>query len=208
MSAARSSVRVLSTLGRAGATSQFRKLHITGPATFPSLLFSTETQARQQLNTTSTSSESSSDSSAAMSSYRQFHSSPISQAVGDSSTIDFMYFPDFDPDFEPETPPRIPLLPNTTLESTSSYYPPEEVESVGGKVQFDDDDSSTDYDRFTSRRSSPRVRTLRSFLHRHLCPKCMIQTSWIMRVWLRRQRKRRVKKAEKERISFIRSLLT
>ena len=143
-----------------------------------------------------------------MSSYRPFHSSPISKAVGDSSTIDFMYFPDFDPEFEPEAAPRVPLLPSTTIESTTSYYPPEEVETVGGKVQLEDDDSTTDYNRFTSPKSSPRAQTLRMFLHRHLCPKCMIQTSWIMRAWLRRRNRRRAEMAEKERASFIRSLLT
>ena len=128
MSTPHSSVRVLSKLARSATILQSRKLHMTGPATFPSPLLSTETQSRKPSKATAHPPEDlSSESKSTTAPLRHFNTSRSLKAPGDSSTIDFMFFPDFDPDAN-TTPSRIrvPLLPTTGPSGGSSYASDEE----------------------------------------------------------------------------------
>jgi hypothetical protein len=104
---------------------------MTGPATFPSPLLSTEAQSRKPSKATARPPEDlSSEPNNTAAPFRHFNTSRSLKAPGDSSTIDFMFFPDFDPDAN--TAPaaiRVPLLPTAGLDGggkTMSYASGEE----------------------------------------------------------------------------------
>jgi len=61
---------------------------------------------------------------------RHFNTSRTLKAVNDSSTIDFAYLPDFNPETEPASVLRVPLLPSTTLSTTSTMNPYSEIEDT------------------------------------------------------------------------------
>lgn len=129
MAAARqTSVRALRQLASSG---QRRSLHMTGPAEFPSPLLTTERPAASKVKR---------DIEAALKqgnvaevpvaqSARHFNTSRSLKSVGDSSTIDFAYLPDFDPDMSVGPSVRIPLIP-TALDNATSSYAGEEEEPV------------------------------------------------------------------------------
>lgn len=62
---------------------------------------------------------------------RHFNTSRSLKAVGDSSTIDFAYLPDFDPDTAQSPIIRVPILPQTRpSEANKAYTAVEEEEAV------------------------------------------------------------------------------
>ncbi|KAF2642244.1 hypothetical protein P280DRAFT_395258 [Massarina eburnea CBS 473.64] len=101
---------------------QTRGLHMTGPATFSSLL----TSERPAMNLPRDLAGLRSDSAIETSKrpvpsnepgklVRHFNTSRSLKAVGDSSTIDFAFIPDFDPDtHRAPVGIRVPILPQTT----------------------------------------------------------------------------------------------
>lgn len=98
MSAPRNtSLRTLSRFSK-----QVRQLHITGPATFPSPLITSERPAAAALHRTRENLAKrprlEADESATNAPSRYFNTSRELKAVNDSSTIDFAYLPAFDPD--------------------------------------------------------------------------------------------------------------
>lgn len=51
---------------------------------------------------------------------RQFNTSRDLKAVGDTSTIDFAFFPDFDPDSDQTPAIRVPILPENFRDPTAA----------------------------------------------------------------------------------------
>lgn len=93
MASSRSSLRLLQSLSRA-CSSQIRQLHLTGPATYPSSLLSSDSKSTFSARTgSSISSEETSISTATtMTYYGRFETSPLAQTLGDTSTIDYTGF--------------------------------------------------------------------------------------------------------------------
>lgn len=98
----------------AGSKTTTRNLHITGPAPFSSLLTSNQPIAigsnvpRLPVNATIPVA----DAPDTGRPVRQFNTSRSLKSVGDSSTIDFMYIPEFDPDLSSgQAQIRVPILP-------------------------------------------------------------------------------------------------
>ncbi len=106
MQASRAFTRVIT----AGSKTTTRRLHMTGPAPFSSLLTTNQpialgSNARQPAIPIP-------DTSDTGKPVRHFNTSRSLKAVGDSSTIDFMFIPDFDPDANSAPlQVRVPLLP-------------------------------------------------------------------------------------------------
>ncbi|KAF1987882.1 hypothetical protein K402DRAFT_329344 [Aulographum hederae CBS 113979] len=94
---------------------QVRKLHMTGPATFPSPLLTTERAAVKISKDAELSKRPAAEDAASGSSVRHFNTSRTLKAVNDTSTIDFAYLPDFNPTTEmPTAGLRVPLLPENS----------------------------------------------------------------------------------------------
>ncbi|KAF2740719.1 hypothetical protein EJ04DRAFT_424204 [Polyplosphaeria fusca] len=123
----RVSSRALKALAAGSKQTQTRGLHMTGPATFSSLL----TSERPALNLPGDVAGLRADTAIQDSKrpvpepasvslpVRHFNTSRSLKSVGDSSTIDFAYLPDFDPDTASSPIMRVPILPETvTSEST------------------------------------------------------------------------------------------
>jgi hypothetical protein len=113
-------------LTRLAGTGNKRSLHMTGPATFPSQLLISERPVAAKVKRDLEAAQKQADAAIAAeasssTSVRHFNTSRSLKAVGDSSTIDFAYFPDFDPDIEPAPVMRIPLLPAGLYNTTSTY---------------------------------------------------------------------------------------
>ncbi|KAF2185396.1 hypothetical protein K469DRAFT_576363 [Zopfia rhizophila CBS 207.26] len=167
MAASRASSRALKQL--AVSSKQARSLHMTGPATFSSLLTSERPVAslprdvaglraecqKRKLPTTGTKAElidrlsahelanSRTFSTAVHDSkrpapefptagkpVRHFNTSRSLKAVGDGSTIDFAYFPDYDPDTRGSPIIRVPILPQTVTSQSSKSYAAEDTEET------------------------------------------------------------------------------
>ncbi|KAF2035575.1 hypothetical protein EK21DRAFT_107096 [Setomelanomma holmii] len=114
MSTARVSARAIKALTSTSKTST-RQLSMTGPATFSSLLTS-DKPARgnnaPRLPTSATIPVPEANNTGKP--VRHFNTSRSLKAVGDTSTIDFMYIPDFDPDLNAAPVQiRVPILPWT-----------------------------------------------------------------------------------------------
>jgi hypothetical protein len=129
------SMRALTKLAASSTTRQTRQLHMTGPATSPSPLLTTEKPSFNKVQAAISDAVSQTDSeskTASTAPSRHFNTSRSLKAVGDNSTIDFAYLPDFDPDSD--TPPpvlRVPLLPESLYpRSTKTTYTAEEEEIV------------------------------------------------------------------------------
>ena len=113
-------------LRRLAIASNKRSLHMTGPATFPSPLLTSERPVAARVKGDVEAAQRQADAAIALeatssTSVRHFNTSHALKAVGDSSTIDFAYFPDFDPDVEVAPAMRIPLLPAGLYNTTSTY---------------------------------------------------------------------------------------
>jgi hypothetical protein len=61
---------------------------------------------------------------------RHFNTSRSLKAVGDSSTIDFAYLPDFDPDTKKSPVIRVPILPQTVLPESHRVATESKVEET------------------------------------------------------------------------------
>lgn len=61
---------------------------------------------------------------------RHFNTSRSLKAVGDSSTIDFAYIPDFDPDTKSAPVLRVPILPQTELAEAHKKHTAQENEEA------------------------------------------------------------------------------
>lgn len=121
MAATRSnSIRALRQLA---ASSQRRSLHMTGPAEFPSPLLTTERPTASRVKRDIEAAQKQADLAeiTTLQPARHFNTSRSLKAVGDSSTIDFAFLPDFDPDTATLPTVRVPLLPTSNYESASSY---------------------------------------------------------------------------------------
>ncbi|KAF2100545.1 hypothetical protein NA57DRAFT_74151 [Rhizodiscina lignyota] len=119
-------------LNRLAAASNKRSLHMTGPATFPSPLLTSERPAAAQVKRDLEAAQKQADFAIAAESnsnttVRHFNTSRNLKAVGDTSTIDFAYFPDFDPDVEAAPIARIPLLPSGLYNTQPAYAAEDEV---------------------------------------------------------------------------------
>jgi hypothetical protein len=129
------SMRTLSKLAATAAPRQTRQLHMTGPATFPSPLLTTEKPSFNKVQAAISDAASQTDSeskTASTAPARHFNTSRSLKAVGDTSTIDFAYLPDLDPDSDMPPPVlRVPLLPESLYpRSTKTSYTAEEEELV------------------------------------------------------------------------------
>jgi len=134
------SLRTLSRLAASTSTRNLRQLHMTGPATFPSPLLTTEkpsfhkVQAAISAADAQDASQTASEAKTASTpSTRHFNTSRTLKSVNDTSTIDFAYLPDFDPDAGLPTPAvRVPLLPPSLYPGNTSKtsYTREEEEIV------------------------------------------------------------------------------
>lgn len=63
-------------------------------------------------------------------SVRHFNTSRSLKAVGDSSTIDFAYLPDFDPDTGDSPIIRVPILPQTIVDESKQVRAVEDTEET------------------------------------------------------------------------------
>lgn len=100
----------------AGSKTSTRQLSMTGPATFSSLLTSDKPIAGAQSSNTPRLPASATipvpEASETGAKVRHFNTSRSLKAVGDSSTIDFAFIPDFDPDTRSAPVEfRVPILP-------------------------------------------------------------------------------------------------
>ena len=103
MQASRASIRALRAV-------QTRNLHMTGPATFSSILTSDKPTSASQSAPAATPS-----SIVESKPIRHFNTSRSLKAVKDSSTIDFAFIPDFDPDTRSAPVEiRVPMILSTT----------------------------------------------------------------------------------------------
>ncbi|KAF1849870.1 uncharacterized protein K460DRAFT_360718 [Cucurbitaria berberidis CBS 394.84] len=111
MQASRAFTRVIA----AGSKTSTRQLSMTGPATFSSLLTSDKPIAGAKSSTPRLPASATipvPEASETGSKVRHFNTSRSLKAVGDSSTIDFAYIPDFDPDLRSAPVEfRVPILP-------------------------------------------------------------------------------------------------
>jgi hypothetical protein len=117
MSTCRISTRALAHLTRSTLTKPTtRPLSMTGPATFSSLLTSDKPAVRSRGPRLSPSEPTEAG--------RQFNTSRSLKAVNDSSTIDFMFIPDFDPDTgRAPVELRVPMLPwNSATASVKEWF--------------------------------------------------------------------------------------
>lgn len=135
MAASRATSSALRGLSKLPLT-QTRALSMTGPATYPSPLLTTEKPSFQKVQAAISDAASKTDAEAHNASTapaRKFNTSRSLKAVGDTSTIDFAYLPDLDPDAGiPPPPMRVPLLPESLYpRSTKTSYSKEEEEIVG-----------------------------------------------------------------------------
>ncbi|KAJ9642408.1 hypothetical protein H2201_004801 [Coniosporium apollinis] len=114
-----SSLRALRTLAAGSKQVPRRHLHMTGPAEFPSPALvagrpSASTKDLSAAMDAASKRPSMEPSETSTPPVRHFNTSRSLKAVNDSSTIDFMYIPDFDPDLDADEPMmRVPLLPQT-----------------------------------------------------------------------------------------------
>ncbi|KAF1814509.1 hypothetical protein P152DRAFT_393414 [Eremomyces bilateralis CBS 781.70] len=103
-----------------------RSLHMTGPATYPSSLLTSErtaaTTAVEQSKQSKPARPAESSPATSATPARHFNTSRALKAVNDTSPIDFAYLPEFDPDSQ-VTPVavRVPLLPVGLYPNTSTY---------------------------------------------------------------------------------------
>jgi len=109
MSTARLSHRALKALtSTSKTTTTTRSLSITGPTTFSSLLTSDKPHTRPRLPTSATIAvPETNDGSPA----RHFNTSRSLKAVNDTSTIDFMYIPEFVDTKAAKFEIRVPIMP-------------------------------------------------------------------------------------------------
>jgi hypothetical protein len=94
---------------------------MTGPATFSSLL----TSERPAVNPPRDVERPIPDPANAGKPVRQFNTSRSLKKVGDSSTVDFAFIPDFDPDSQVAPIMRVPILPYA-----EAYAPESSVQSA------------------------------------------------------------------------------
>lgn len=114
----------------AAGSKQTRSLHMTGPATFSSLLNS-ERPARKvprDADSTQDSKRPLPNPAGANLPVRHFNTSRSMKAVNDTSTIDFAYLPDFDPDTAQSPILRVPILLNTATSEHTRASMAEQVE--------------------------------------------------------------------------------
>lgn len=132
----------------AGNKTCTRQLHMTGPATFSSLLTSDKPHSRGSnaprlpVSATITGPDSTDSGKPA----RQFNTSRSLKAVGDSSTIDFMYIPDFDPDLRSAPVEiRVPIMPWTQASEATRAELTEAEEPVRRHAVLSQSQDSNNY---------------------------------------------------------------
>ncbi|KAF2420554.1 hypothetical protein EJ08DRAFT_653770 [Tothia fuscella] len=141
MATSRATTTTLRTLTKSLPKTQIRSLHMTGPATFPSPLLTTQKPSFQKVQAAiSDAAASQTDSqthNASTAPARKFNTSRSLKAVRDTSTIDFAYLPELEPDegVGGAAVLRVPLLPESLYPRSgkSSYSKTEaevEVETV------------------------------------------------------------------------------
>jgi len=120
-----------------------RQLHLTGPATYSSVLTETRTSSTRPSDAAEASKRPSlapADAASGAPAARQFNTSRTLKAVRDTSTIDFAYLPDFGYNAQPEPALRVPLLPDTHYSGQNARamheHEPEEVSFVSTKWSF------------------------------------------------------------------------
>ncbi len=122
---------------RLATASNKRSLSMTGPATFPSPLLTSDrptvAKVRQDLEAAQKQADIALAAAASfVPSARHFNTSRSLKATGDTSTIDFAYLPDLDPDVELAPVVRVPLLPAGLYTGTAAYVDaPEEPVCCG-----------------------------------------------------------------------------
>jgi hypothetical protein len=67
-------------------------------------------------------------------SVRHFNTSRSLKAVGDSSTIDFAYLPDYDPDTGDSPIIRVPILPQTVIAESNQVRAVQDTEETGPRI--------------------------------------------------------------------------
>lgn len=128
MQASRVSSRALKHI--AAGSKQTRSLHMTGPATFSSLLTSERPAVNLPRDEAKDSKRPAPEPVNPSTPVRHFNTSRSLKAVGDTSTIDFAYIPDFDPDAQAAPIIRVPILPQTTLSESGKAHTAQEVEEA------------------------------------------------------------------------------